>query len=110
MGVAKEIVVRANGREGLQYFTSRLPDGSRPTRPDLLFLDINMPVMDGWGFLDEYQHLREEDRARVTIAMLTSSAGDPEHERYRAYSVVDGHEAKPLTQEKITALLNRHFG
>ncbi|NJB86448.1 CheY-like chemotaxis protein [Lewinella marina] len=109
MGIADEIVVRANGREGLQYFTTPLPDGSRPTRPDLLFLDINMPVMDGWEFLDEYQHLDADRRARVTITMLTSSIGDQDYERCQTYSVVDGHEAKPLTKDKITALLDRHF-
>lgn len=109
MEVAREIVVRANGREGLQYFTTPLPDGSHPTRPDLLFLDINMPVMDGWEFLDEYQNLPEDRRARVTIAMLTSSIGDPDYARSRSYSVVDGHESKPLTKEKITTLLDRHF-
>ncbi len=109
MELAEEVVVRSNGREGLQYFTTALPDGSFATRPDLLFLDINMPVLDGWGFLDQYRELPAERRARVTILMITSSVGDTDYEKVNNYEFVDGHEAKPLTKEKIRALTQAHF-
>ena len=108
MNIAEEVVVRANGQEGLDYLTTPLPTGQYP-QPDLLFLDINMPVMDGWTFLDTYQHLPDEHRARVTIAMLTSSVGDSDYARAHAYAVLDGHEAKPLQKEKIRVLLGSHF-
>ncbi|WP_170067597.1 response regulator [Neolewinella xylanilytica] len=105
MGIAERIVIRADGKQGLDYLTTVDPDG----RPDILFLDINMPVMDGWEFLDAYQVLPEAQRARVTIVMLTSSVGDSDYSRAHAYATIDGHEAKPLTQEKLRTLLDRHF-
>ncbi|CAH1002337.1 hypothetical protein LEM8419_03244 [Neolewinella maritima] len=106
--IADEVVVRMNGREGLDYLTTPLPDGSYP-RPDLLFLDINMPVMDGWSFLDTYQKLPAAHRARVTIALLTSSKGDAESIRADSYTVLDGHESKPLHRDLIHRLLITFF-
>ncbi|WP_232826508.1 response regulator [Lewinella sp. IMCC34183] len=109
MNIANEIVVRHNGREGLRYFTTPPSDGSTATRPDLLFLDINMPVMDGWEFLDAYRELPAEQRARVTILMITSSIGEGDQERSRQFTCIDGHEPKPLTREKLRNLLTTHF-
>ena len=105
MEAADRVVVRKDGRAGLEYFQS-LADGDRP---DLLFLDINMPVMDGWGFLDGYQSLPDDCRARVTIVMLTSSVGDTDHSRAETYSVIDGNVAKPLTESKIRDIVTAHF-
>ncbi|MBB4081055.1 CheY-like chemotaxis protein [Lewinella aquimaris] len=108
MHVAGEIVVRNNGRQGLDYLTTHNADGNFP-RPDLVFLDINMPVLDGWGFLDAYHQLPEACRARVLIVMLTSSVGDSDYARAGEYALIDAHESKPLTKEKIRGLMEQHF-
>ncbi len=108
MEIAEEVVIRTDGRQGLDYLHTSLPDGGF-LRPDLLFLDINMPVMDGWQFLDEYRHLPDERRAVVTVVMLTSSIGDSDYSRASGYSVIDAHETKPLSKEKIRSLLKRFF-
>ncbi|MGB3798529.1 MAG: response regulator [Lewinella sp.] len=105
MELSDQIVIRKDGREGLAYLT----EADLVGRPDLLFLDINMPVMDGWEFLDAYQQLADEKRARVTIVMLTSSVGDTDYSRAHSYETIDGHIAKPLTEEKINALVSRYF-
>ena len=105
MELTDKIVVRHDGKQGMDYLTTTGPDG----RPDLLFLDINMPVMNGWEFLDAYGELPADRRARVTIVMLTSSVGDTDLTRAENYAVIDGHEAKPLTRDKLRGLLGRHF-
>ncbi len=105
MEIAERIVVRNDGRQGLEYLAAARPE----ERPDLLFLDINMPVMDGWEFLEAYQEIPEERRAKVTIVMLTSSVGASDYSRAQSYAIIDGHEAKPLTQDKVSSLLNQYF-
>lgn len=104
MGITDRIVVRNDGRQGLEHLRS----AEDCSRPDMLFLDINMPVMDGWEFLDAYEQLPPHNRARVTIVMLTSSVADSDHVRADSYNVIDGKIAKPLTEEKLRELLDRH--
>ncbi len=106
--IAEEVIVCSDGRQALDYLCTTRPDGTYP-RPDVLFLDINMPIMDGWQFLEEYSQLPAERRATVTVAMLTSSVGESDYARAYSYSVLDAHEAKPLSKEKIRALLHQYF-
>lgn len=108
LGVADRIEMRPNGRQGLEYLTTPTESGHYP-RPDLLFLDINMPVMDGWTFLDAYQQLPATQRAAVTVTLLTSSVGNTDLDRAYGYSVVDAHESKPLSKEKVRKLIDRFF-
>jgi CheY-like chemotaxis protein len=108
MGIAGTVTVRNNGREGLDYLTTPLPDGAYP-HPDLLFLDINMPLLDGWGFLDAYQQLPNDQRARVTVVLITSSIHERDTERAAAYAVIDERMSKPLTIADIERLLGRYF-
>ena len=108
LGLAQEIVVHVNGRTALDYLTAADAAGEFPG-PDLLFLDINMPVLDGWGFLDSYQELPPAQRAAVTIVMLTSVVGEMDHQRAYGYSVVDGHTQKPLARENLAEIFDRFY-
>src|ERR1700741_4670028 len=69
MDITKKIEVAKNGIEALEYLKA-----DHHVIPELIFLDINMPKMNGWEFLEEYQHLSPERKARITIMMLTTSA------------------------------------
>ena len=108
MNVAEHIAVCEHGQEALEYLTTPQADGSYP-RPDLLFLDINMPVLDGWGFLDTYQHLPEHQQARTLITFLPQPANPSDHIRASAYGVIHGHESKPLHRDSIRAVLQEFF-
>jgi CheY-like chemotaxis protein len=108
LGMAEHVTVCTDGRQGLDYLTAPATDGRYP-HPDLLFLDINMPVMDGWEFLDAYRHLPDDQRATVTVALLTTAAGEGDMERAYSYGVVDTDEAKPLTNDKLGKIMQRFF-
>jgi CheY-like chemotaxis protein len=70
-GIAEEIVVTFNGLEGLTYLQSlRSPQDF----PDLILLDINMPVLDGFSFLEEYYKLPMADGASTKIVVLSTSS------------------------------------
>lgn len=69
--------------------------------PEYIFLDINMPEMDGWEFLDEYMNLQESVIAKCKIIMLTSSIDPKDIEKSSTYPIVSDFISKPLTSEGL---------
>ncbi|MBX9852929.1 MAG: response regulator [Cytophagaceae bacterium] len=93
-----------NGFEGLNYMKNCL--ASNAPVPQLILLDINMPVMDGFEFLEEFQKLNLSEK--VIIVMLTTSS----HIRDMDKLFQSGNShliAKPLTEEKFISILDKYF-
>ena len=93
-----------NGIEALSYLkkTGQLP-------PELIFLDINMPRMNGWEFLDHYKDLDENQKSRIVILMLTTSANPNDLRKAQEIKEISGFETKPLTKESLAQVLKDHF-
>jgi len=93
-----------NGLEGIKYINSCIEDG-RPV-PELILLDINMPVMDGFEFLEEFQKLRLQQK--VVIVMLTTSNHINDLDKLFRSGNSD-IIAKPLTDEKFASIMEKYF-
>jgi len=102
-GCARQIQVAQSGHEALEYLRNAA------LRPDLIFLDINMPAMDGWEFLERYRGLPSSRKADIVLIMLTTSLNPDDEKRTLAIPEVSGFEHKPLSQEQLHVLLNRYF-
>lgn len=90
-----------NGREALDYLLAN----SISTTPYLVLLDINMPVMNGWDFLDEIQ--QSEIASNIYVAMLTSSINSYDVKLSQKYPQVIDYLEKPLTRESCEQLHNK---
>ena len=99
MGAAKTIKVAENGEEAITL----LKDKEEPI-PELIFLDINMPRMNGWEFLEEYKKLNFEKK-QIIILMLTTSVNPADVERAKHIEEVTGYKVKPLTTEMLEEIL-----
>lgn len=69
--------------------------------PNMIFLDINMPKMNGWDFLDAYQQVED----KVKVYMLSSSINSKDIQKSETYEVVNGFICKPLVVEKLSEIL-----
>lgn len=73
----------------------------------LILLDINMPVMDGFAFLDAFEALPAAQRGGAVVAMLSSSSDPADRTRAQAYASVEGYLTKPLDRAEAASLLRR---
>jgi CheY-like chemotaxis protein len=74
--------------------------------PDIIFLDLSMPVMDGWQFLQEYILLEPRLKKRITLYIVSSSISPHDVERSKTFQVVSDFLIKPLEEEKIAEIIN----
>jgi CheY-like chemotaxis protein len=111
MKVAREIMILKNGKEAIDYLSTACIDQSSATNkcPDLIFLDIKMPTMDGFEFLEEYQRLGLDARDHVIILMLTSSASFYDLERIKSFKKVKKHFSKALTSHDVKEIIAEFF-
>ncbi len=99
LGLAEEVVSLENG---LLAYDALIPLENTPDElPELMFLDINMPVMNGWELLEELKHAPEIIRNKVQIHILTSSIAPEDLNLSKTYDFIEGYITKPLTNSDI---------
>lgn len=91
-----------NGQEGIDFVKSKLDNQAE--FPDIIFLDINMPIMNGWEFLEEYKQIKSTINKKVTINMLSSSVYNDDITKAETFTTVNKFISKPLTVDKIRDL------
>jgi CheY-like chemotaxis protein len=101
-----------SGQEALDYLAqSEKPDADPNLfpSPDLIFLDINMPAMNGWEFLEEYKKLNIAPQHKIIMVMLTTSLFPEDKAKAARADEISGFENKPLTLEKLEKILKTYF-
>jgi two-component system, chemotaxis family, chemotaxis protein CheY len=94
-----------NGEDALQFIKTNLADADK--LPDYIFLDINMPFVDGWMFLEDYELIKSNLPKPITIYMVSSSIDPRDINRARSNSNVHDYVVKPVTIQKFIELLKR---
>lgn len=101
------VTSKQSGKEALDYLRT-INEGTN-LQPDLIFLDINMPGMNGWDFLKEFDLLDKKIQSSCLIVMLTSSDDPADLKRVRSWSFVSGFITKPLSQSIVSNIIAKYF-
>ncbi|MBX2842135.1 MAG: response regulator [Flammeovirgaceae bacterium] len=100
---AKSFTSCNSGVHALDYLESC--NSTNPEElPDIIFLDINLPLMNGWQFLDAYQEELRNLKKDIKIYMLTSAVYGENFEKAQKHPSVSGFIMKPLSCEKLKEL------
>jgi CheY-like chemotaxis protein len=92
-----QVITFEDGQQALQA----LQTGGAQAVPDVILLDVGMPVYDGWDFLEEYEKLPPERTGRSLLYMLSSSINPPDIQKAAHYRTVKAYLTKPLTQQAL---------
>ena len=103
-GLAKQIQSFYNGNDAINYFADPKNFDSE-NLPDVIFLDINMPIMDGWEFLEEYKQFQGQLPKPIAIYMVSSSVNSSDMQKSRSYNAVSDYLVKPVSRSKYQELM-----
>lgn len=101
--IKSEVKVFVNGEDTIKHLKKIA--GSVDELPDIIFLDLNMPVMDGWDFLEEYLQLEPALNKKIKLYLLSSTISSHDIERAKSIGAVSDFFIKPLTKEKVVEVV-----
>ncbi|HEX5168552.1 MAG TPA: response regulator [Cyclobacteriaceae bacterium] len=93
-----------NGSEAIHYLEQHASNNAE--LPDVLFLDINMPLVDGWMFMEDFVELKSKIHKPIRIYMVSSSIDPKDIERAKGISDIRDYITKPVSQQKFADLIS----
>jgi CheY-like chemotaxis protein len=104
--ITQNIFTHTGARSAIEFLRNieKLNSVAKDVLPEIIFLDIDMPLMDGFQFLDEFEKLSDVTKNKCKIVMLTSSINPQDVNKSKKYNYVKKYINKPLTQENLEKL------
>ncbi|MBL0048041.1 MAG: response regulator [Bacteroidetes bacterium] len=103
---AHSVLAKTSAKEALDFLAAKKA-GEAP--PELILLDINMPGMNGWDFLEAYQKLDSELKSQAVVVMLTTSQNPDDKKKAEKINIISDFKTKPLTKETLEEILIAFF-
>lgn len=101
--LARKVLIFSDGEEALEFITDNL--GNNQDLPDVIFLDINMPIMDGFQFMQEYIKIKPRVGKKITIYMVSSSVDADDIEKANEKSDIAGYFIKPIKASELNDII-----
>ncbi|WP_026462690.1 response regulator [Adhaeribacter aquaticus] len=100
-GLVDSIIQFKNGLEAIEYFSAN--ENQTNELPDCIFLDLEMPFMDGWQFLNKYTQLKFPKQ--ITLFVISSSNSLDDMDKARTFDQVKGYLIKPVNRDEIRSII-----
>jgi len=104
---ALEINTLQNGEEAIKLFEDNEKIDTK-NAPDIVFIDLNMPVMNGWEFLDEYLNREYQKKFKTHFIVLSSTIDPKDVEKSKSYPMVVNFLSKPITKTMLEELKSKY--
>lgn len=105
--LSENLLIFKNGLEALEYFKVILSNMSEEKLPDIIFLDLNMPIMDGWEFLGEFIKIKNNFDKKITLYVVSSSIDPRDLERAKSFNLVTDYLIKPIELKKFEKIFEK---
>lgn len=102
-----KIIIFSDGKDAIDFIDQNIADSN--ILPDIIFLDINMPVMNGWQFLNAYARFKIKIKKEIIIYIVSSSNNPDDSMKAKSIHDVADYIIKPITREKYVSVLNCYF-
>ena len=99
----ENVIVFDNGQDAIEEISAMSQAGEK--LPSLIFLDLNMPIMSGWEFLDDYLQLPGDDPGKTTVYIISSSVDPRDLVRIKNYPIIKNYILKPITADDLENIL-----
>lgn len=102
---SNEVITAQNGEEALHHFNVlKYTNDQAKKRPELIFLDLNMPIMGGWEFLDHFTSSDYKEFNTVPVIVLSSTIDPEDLAKAKKYPIIIDFLSKPITQPMLEYL------
>lgn len=96
-----------DGKEGIEYFEALLQNLDEKNIPEVILLDINMPVMDGWEFIERFTKIKNRFNKQITLYLVSSSIDVRDINKAKSISTVKNYLVKPVKIDELEAVFNK---
>lgn len=109
-GIQCPVEIVTSGADALDFLTCKghYANNKNSPQPGIILLDINMPLMNGWEFLDEFKKLDEEQKSKIFLVMLSSSIDPIDKRRADENKDIKMFLNKPLTKENLLKVVDNY--
>jgi CheY-like chemotaxis protein len=101
--LAHKVLMFSDGEEAITFINDHLD--KLDDLPDIILLDLNMPIMDGWQFLEEYIKIKPRIGKKITVYLVSSSVDKIDLERAEKISEISDYIIKPITPDKLKDII-----
>lgn len=107
LNCAKMVHVAKDGLEAIDFLKKTM--NGYPPRPELIFLDINMPRMNGWDFLEVYERLEDQFKGSIVVVLLTTSLNPEDRIRGESNANVNAFMNKYIQKEDLVDIIQKNY-
>ncbi len=105
--LTRTIQVAETVQEALSFW--KTPAAAEQEKPELIFLDLNLPGLSGWDFIDEYKKIESGNNNPAVIIILSASVNYDDEKKAKEMAEVAEYRRKPLTAEMLTEIIDNYF-